>query len=62
MSMSGFKWTGPTRPKYPLSAKRVVPDHIVRPDYADHRKQRAFAVKARPQPIKLTAIQLEANV
>ncbi|KAH8087362.1 putative methionine aminopeptidase [Filobasidium floriforme] len=35
-SMSGFKWTGPTRPKYPLSATRVVPPHIVRPDYADH--------------------------
>lgn len=35
LSMSGYKWTGELRPKYPLSAKRVVPDHIVRPDYAD---------------------------
>lgn len=35
-SMTGYKWTGPTRPHYPLSAKRVVPDHIPRPDYANH--------------------------
>ena len=38
LSMSGYKWTGDLRPKYPLSVKRVVPDHIVRPDYADQRK------------------------
>ena len=30
-----FKFTGSVRPKYPLSPKRVVPDHIVRPDYAE---------------------------
>ncbi|KAI8930367.1 peptidase M24, structural domain-containing protein [Entophlyctis helioformis] len=29
------KYTGKLRPIYPLSAKRVVPAHIARPDYAD---------------------------
>jgi methionyl aminopeptidase len=36
--MSGYKWTGTLRPKYPLSPKREVPAHIPRPDYADHRE------------------------
>ncbi|KAJ9094213.1 hypothetical protein QFC20_006946 [Naganishia adeliensis] len=36
LSMAGYKWTGTLRPKYPLSAKREVPAHIPRPDYADH--------------------------
>ncbi len=31
----GFKFTGSLRP-FPLSAKREVPAHIPRPDYADH--------------------------
>lgn len=31
-----FSFTGPLRPMYPLSAKRFVPEHINRPDYADH--------------------------
>ncbi|TDL27442.1 methionine aminopeptidase [Rickenella mellea] len=30
-----FPFTGSLRPIYPLSPKRIVPDHIVRPDYAD---------------------------
>ncbi|KAH9946189.1 methionine aminopeptidase [Epithele typhae] len=30
-----FKFTGPLRPVYPLSPRRPVPDHIVRPDYAE---------------------------
>ncbi|PSR74917.1 hypothetical protein PHLCEN_2v9451 [Hermanssonia centrifuga] len=30
-----FKFTGTLRPRYPLSEKRVVPDHIQRPDYAE---------------------------
>lgn len=36
--MAGYKWTGTLRPKYPLSAKRQVPAHIPRPDYADDRE------------------------
>ncbi|KAL3225411.1 hypothetical protein MRX96_025839 [Rhipicephalus microplus] len=30
-----FSFTGKLRP-YPLSPKREVPEHIMRPDYADH--------------------------
>lgn len=39
LGMAGYKWTGTLRPKYPLSAKREVPAHIPRPDYADHRER-----------------------
>jgi hypothetical protein len=31
-----FAFTGPLRPSYPLSARRQVPDHIPRPEYADN--------------------------
>lgn len=34
--MRNYKFTGPLRPMYPLSAKREVPAHIPRPDYADN--------------------------
>lgn len=34
LTFRGFSFTGPQRP-YQQSAKRVVPDHIPRPDYAD---------------------------
>ncbi|CAO3677479.1 unnamed protein product [Umbelopsis vinacea] len=30
-----FKYTGPLRPVYPLSASRTVPENIPRPDYAE---------------------------
>jgi hypothetical protein len=30
-----FAFSGTLRPAYPLSAKRHVPDHIARPDYAE---------------------------
>lgn len=30
-----FTFSGPLRPAYPLSAKRQVPDHIARPEYAE---------------------------
>jgi hypothetical protein len=30
-----FGFSGPLRPTYPLSPRRVVPDHIPRPDYAE---------------------------
>ncbi|KIR54229.1 methionine aminopeptidase, type I [Cryptococcus gattii Ru294] len=35
-SMRNYQFTGPLRPVYPLSPKRLVPAHIERPDYADH--------------------------
>lgn len=31
-----FQYAGPLRACYPLSEKRVVPDHIPKPDYASH--------------------------
>jgi methionyl aminopeptidase len=31
-----FEFSGTLKPCYPLSAKRSVPEHILRPDYADH--------------------------
>jgi methionyl aminopeptidase len=31
-----YPFTGSLRPVYPLSPKRHVPDHIQKPDYADH--------------------------
>ena len=36
--MRNYHFTGPLRPVYPLSVKRLIPPHIVRPDYADHRE------------------------
>jgi hypothetical protein len=32
---SSFSYTGAIRPRYPLSPKREVPEHIPRPEYAD---------------------------
>ena len=31
----GFPYTGPLRPYYPLSARRKLPESIVRPDYSE---------------------------
>jgi hypothetical protein len=33
-----YNFTGAVRPRYPLSPRRIVPDHIPRPDYADDGK------------------------
>jgi methionyl aminopeptidase len=33
---TGYSYTGTLRPAYPLSSTRKVPDHIPRPDYAEH--------------------------
>ncbi|KAL7424148.1 Methionine aminopeptidase 1 [Cryptotrichosporon argae] len=35
-AMRNYQFTGPLRPVYPLSARREVPAHVQRPDYADH--------------------------
>lgn len=35
--MRDYKFTGTMRPVYPLSPRRTIPDHIVKPDWADHR-------------------------
>ena len=39
---ANFNYTGSLRPKYPLSPKRVVPDHIKRPDYAEDGAVKKF--------------------
>lgn len=49
----GYRYTGPLRP-YPLSAKRVVPPHIPRPDYADHPEGHPLSeIAARGSPVKV---------
>ena len=42
-----FEFSGPLRPMYPLSAKRGVPEHIPRPDYADDGRVKSFIHSAR---------------
>ncbi len=38
-----YDYTGTLKPVYPLSPKRLVPEHIGRPDYAeDGRIRRVF--------------------
>ena len=37
-----FPYTGTLRPVYPLSPKRVVPDHIKKPDYANDGEGHIF--------------------
>lgn len=51
----GFKFSGSLRPVYPLSAKREVPEHIARPDYADHHSGVSYSelAVARNDPIKV---------
>eukprot|EP01135_Chromosphaera_perkinsii_P011178 Nk52_evm5s2356 gene=Nk52_evmTU5s2356 len=57
--MADFNYTGKLRP-YPLSAKRTVPDHIAKPDYADdgiptsEMKQRGIT-----EIVELTAEDIE---
>lgn len=36
-NMLNYRFTGPLRPVYPLSPKRLVPATIRLPDYAHHR-------------------------
>ncbi|KAK0502516.1 peptidase M24, structural domain-containing protein [Armillaria luteobubalina] len=47
-----YEYTGSVRPMYPLSAKRTVPDHIPRPDYADDGRPMAEA-RAAGQPPRI---------
>lgn len=53
-----FTYTGELRPTYPLSLKRVVPDHIPRPDYADDGEGRPFSeIKAKyEEPTKIIPV------
>ncbi|KAK0228508.1 peptidase M24, structural domain-containing protein [Armillaria fumosa] len=47
-----YEYTGSMRPMYPLSAKRTVPDHIPRPEYADDGRPMAEA-RAAGQPPRI---------
>jgi len=51
LTFRGFSFTGPQRP-WQQSAKRIVPDHIPRPDYADDPEGTPFSeMKARGKAI-----------
>ncbi|KAK7693581.1 hypothetical protein QCA50_003150 [Cerrena zonata] len=47
-----FKFTGSLRPRYPLSPKREVPDHVSKPDYAEDGRPTAESRRA-GQPTKI---------
>ncbi|KAF9005623.1 peptidase M24, structural domain-containing protein [Cyathus striatus] len=49
---ANYGFTGTVRPVYPLSAKRVIPDHIPRPDYAETGTP-FFEVKSAGQPPRI---------
>ncbi|WOO85518.1 Methionine aminopeptidase 1 [Vanrija pseudolonga] len=60
-SMRGYQFTGTLRPVYPLSAKREVPAHIERPDYADHPQGWSACEAVRERSVKiLTQQEIEA--
>lgn len=42
--MRDYKYTGTMRPVYPLSPRRTIPDHIVKPDWADDRESSSHRV------------------
>ena len=46
-NMRNYHYTGTIRPHYPLSPTRIVPEHVARPDYADHREFRMFSPASR---------------
>lgn len=43
-----FDFTGSLRPAYPLSAKRLVPDNIPRPDYAEDGQSTLYYPRQNP--------------
>ncbi|KZV97684.1 methionine aminopeptidase [Exidia glandulosa HHB12029] len=48
-----FRFSGELRPHYPLSPKRVVPDHIPRPDYADDGVPKSEARRTARETIQI---------
>ncbi|OII74712.1 methionine aminopeptidase [Cryptosporidium ubiquitum] len=52
MGFNGF--TGPLRP-YPISSRRKVPDHILKPDYADDKEGRPFSELKRKKSSSIIA-------
>ncbi|KAI0928785.1 hypothetical protein AcV5_006240 [Taiwanofungus camphoratus] len=55
----GFNFTGTLRPVYPLSPTRLVPEHIVRPDYAEDGTPISENRKAGQPPRILNAVEIE---
>ncbi|OCF36461.1 methionine aminopeptidase, type I [Kwoniella heveanensis BCC8398] len=51
--MRNYQFTGPLRPVYPLSEKRLVPPHIARPDYADHPQGFSACEAVREKGVKI---------
>jgi len=54
-----FAFTGSLRPHYPLSSKRMVPDHIPRPDYADDGNPKSEMKRAGQAPRVLSPDEQE---
>ncbi|RXK40673.1 methionine aminopeptidase, type I [Tremella mesenterica] len=52
-NMVNYQFTGPLRPVYPLSPKRLVPPHIARPDYADHPQGMSACEMVREKSVKI---------
>jgi methionyl aminopeptidase len=52
-NMRDYKFTGTMRPVYPLSEKRTVPDHIEKPDYADHPQGWSQCESVREKAVKI---------
>jgi len=52
-NMRDYKFTGTMRPVYPLSEKRAVPDHIEKPDYADHPQGFSQCEAVRERSVKI---------
>lgn len=52
-NMRDYKFTGTMRPVYPLSEKRSIPDHIEKPDYADHPQGWSQCESVREKAVKI---------
>ncbi|KAJ8515856.1 hypothetical protein ONZ45_g6788 [Pleurotus djamor] len=56
-----FSYTGTVRPVYPLSARRTLPTHIQRPDYAETGTPHS-EIKARGQPPRILSAEEQAKM
>ncbi|CAE6487259.1 unnamed protein product [Rhizoctonia solani] len=56
-----FNFTGPLRPVYPLSPRRIVPPDIPRPDYAEDGIPRS-EVKALGSPPKILTVEQQESM
>lgn len=52
-NMRDYKFTGTMRPVYPLTEKRTIPDHIEKPDYADHPQGWSQCESVREKSVKI---------